>query len=252
MSSVRVLGWWCHLSWVDNIAKWFELPCAFICNFLSAITRCAKFYEILSKLFQFWQKVFCPQPSIRPLFSVGKVALTVENWNGSWLQNNGGDFSLSKTSYFSLSKTSYFSLSKTSYLRKCLRFRRLRLQVFRVGRYRSQSCCLPPDHNFATATSHGGGKEGGRGGVKQGGKGRIVVAKGGLVRYVDLNGGKTRGLGNCLHWSEVWRLWELLAYESFKTKLWERKMFNPCVEILFLSFGGNFGKRVLLMLKWKC
>ena len=67
--------------------------------------------------------------------------------------------------------------------------------MFRVGRYRSQSCCLPPDHNFATATSHGGGKEGGRGR----GKGRIVVDKWGLVRYVDLNGGKTGGLGNCLH-----------------------------------------------------
>ena len=34
----------------------------------------------------------------------------------------------------------------------------------------------------------------GRGrGVKQGGKGRIVVDKWGLVRYVDLNGGKTGG-----------------------------------------------------------
>ena len=197
MSSCRVLEWWCHLSSVDNISKWFELPCASVfafCNFLSAIARCAKFYEILSKLFQFWEKVFCPQPSIRPLISVGKVALAVENWNGSWLQNNGGDFSLSKKLI-----SHYCQKSLISHCQKHLicgqicDSRGSGYRCFELGDIGVKVVVCLRITTLQRQPATAGGKEGGQGWSK-GGKGEIVVDKRGLVRYVDLNGGKTGGL----------------------------------------------------------
>ena len=80
-------------------------------------------------------------PSV-PSSQLGKVPLTVENWNGSWLQNNGADFSCQNHLF---GEKTIFEIMEDQ-----------RLQVFHVRRYRSQSCCLPSDHNFATASSHRG------------------------------------------------------------------------------------------------
>ena len=85
MSSVRVLGWWCHLLWVDNIAKWFELPCAF------AIARCAKFCRGYLEIVSILRKSILPsavQPSphlswkSRPHSWKLERKLVTEQWRG--------------------------------------------------------------------------------------------------------------------------------------------------------------------------
>ena len=49
MSSCRVLEWWCHLSSVDNISKWFELPCASVFAIFSLRSRAVQNFTRFSQ-----------------------------------------------------------------------------------------------------------------------------------------------------------------------------------------------------------
>ena len=83
-------------------------------TFISPISYGAKFPKILGNFFQdsfflnwrkilqyFWEIVSIRRsllPSV-PSSQLGKVLLTVENWNRSWLPNNGADLSFVKISF---------------------------------------------------------------------------------------------------------------------------------------------------------
>ena len=253
MSSCRVLEWWCHLSSVDNISKWFELPCASVFAIFSLRSRAVQnFTRFSQNCFNSEKKYFAlSRPSV-PSSQLEKSPSQLKTGTEVGYRTMEGISRCQKNLI-----SHYCQKSLISHCQKHLicgqicdsrgsGYRCFELEDIGV---KVVVCLRITTLQRQPATA--GGKEGGQGWSK-GGKGEIVVDKRGLVRYVDLNGGKTGGLGNCLHWSEVWRLWELLAHKSLKTKLWEKKIFNPCEEIFFLSFGGTFGKRVLLMLKWKC